>query len=94
MNENRLAAGLKEVQPYIVLNRINQSANIAKEIGEALKGYNTPVTNTKLVNRTAYADTASDGLGVVEGKDKKAKEEFNHFTDEIESYISKIKTGI
>jgi chromosome partitioning protein len=90
MNENRVAAGLKEVQPYIVLNRINQSANIAKEIGEALAGYNTPLTATRLVNRTAYADTASDGLGVVEGKDKKAKDEFNRFTDEIETIIAGI----
>lgn len=90
MNENRVAAGLKEVKAYIVLNRINPSANIAKEIGSALEAYNTPVTVTRLVNRTAYADTASDGLGVVEGKDKKAAAEFNSFTDEIETFISQI----
>lgn len=90
MNENRAAAGLKEVKAYIVLNRINPSANIAKEIGAALEAYNTPVTVTRLVNRTAYADTASDGLGVVEGKDKKAAAEFNNFTDEIETFISQI----
>jgi chromosome partitioning protein len=90
MNENRSAAGLQEVTSCLVLNRVNQSANIAKEIGEALSEYNIPLLKTRLVNRTAYAETASDGIGVMEGKDKKAKEEFSIFTDEIEEIIKTI----
>lgn len=91
MNETRLTANLNSVSAHIVMNRINERANIAKEIGEALAVYETPILKTRLVNRTAYADNATDGMGVVEGKDKKAKEEFNHFTDEIEQIILKLK---
>lgn len=91
MNETRLTANLSSVSAHIVMNRINERANIAKEIGEALAVYETPILKTRLVNRTSYADSATDGMGVVEGKDKKAKEEFNHFTDEIEQIILKLK---
>lgn len=90
MNENRVAAGLNAVTAHIVLNRINPTANIAREMGDALGAYNTPLLKTRLVNRTAYADTASDGLGVVEGKDKKASAEFYNFTEEIEAIIASL----
>jgi cellulose biosynthesis protein BcsQ len=76
---------------YVVMNRVNERANIAREIGEALGELETPILTTRLVNRTAYADNATDGLGVVEGKDRKAKEEFSRFTDEIEQIMSKLK---
>jgi chromosome partitioning protein len=91
MNETRLTANLNRVSAHLVMNRINERANIAKEIGEALAVYETPMLETRLVNRTAYADNATDGMGVVEGKDKKAKDEFNRFTDEIEQIILKLK---
>jgi chromosome partitioning protein len=93
MNGNRLAANLGSVSAHIVMNRVNERANISKEIGEALNAYETPVMATRLVNRTAYADNATDGIGVVEGKDKKAKEEFNRFTDEVEQIISTLKNS-
>lgn len=91
MNGNRVAANLGSVAAYVVMNRVNERANIAKEIGEALGALETPILTTRLVNRTAYADNATDGLGVVEGKDRKAKEEFSRFTDEIEQIMSTLK---
>jgi chromosome partitioning protein len=91
MNGNRLAANLGSVSAHIVMNRVNERAKISKEIGEALGSYETPMMSTRLVNRTAYADNATDGLGVVEGKDKKAQEEFNRFTDEVEAIMATLK---
>jgi chromosome partitioning protein len=91
MNGNRIAASLGSVASFVVMNRVNERANIAKEIGEALGELETPILTTRLVNRTAYADNATDGLGVVEGKDRKAKEEFFRFTDEIEQIMSTLK---
>ena len=91
MNGNRIAANLGSVSAHIVMNRVNERANISNEIGDALGAYETPIMATRLVNRTSYADNASDGIGVVEGKDKKAKDEFNRFTDEVEHIISTFK---
>ena len=86
-----MAANLGSVASFLVMNRINERANISREIGEALGGLETPILATRLANRTAYADNATDGLGVVEGKDRKAKEEFCRFTDEIEQIMSTLK---
>jgi chromosome partitioning protein len=91
MNGNRVAANLGSVAAFVVMNRVNERANIAREIGDALGSLETPIMATRLVNRTAYADNATDGIGVVEGKDRKAREEFGRFTDEIEQIISKLK---
>ena len=92
MNGNRVAANLGSVAAYVVMNRVNERANISKEIGEALGELETPIMKTRLVNRTAYADNATDGIGVVEGKDRKAKEEFIRFTDEVEQIMSTLKS--
>ena len=70
------------------MNRMNERSKIGHQILEAVKHYDIQILKTRLVSRTAYADTATDGIGVVEGKDAKAKEEFNRFTDEIEKIIS------
>ena len=88
-DKNRVALGLESVESYIVLNRINDRANISNEIVRGLEKYDVPILKTRLSNRTAYAETALDGIGVVEGKDKKASEEFNKLTDEIENIVDK-----
>ena len=87
VNENRVAYGIGKVKSFVVMNRVNERANLGREILAAVEDYDIPVLTTRIVNRTAYADTATGGLGVVEGKDKKAAAEFNLFTDEIENII-------
>ena len=91
VNENRVAYGIGKVKSFVVMNRVNERANLGREILAAVEDYDIPVLTTKIVNRTAYADTATGGLGVVEGKDKKAAAEFNSFTDEIENIIKNFK---
>ena len=88
VNQNRQEYGLKRAVPLVVMNRMNERSKIGHQILEGVKHYDIQILNTRLVSRTAYADTATDGIGVVEGKDAKAKEEFNRFTDEIEKIIS------
>jgi chromosome partitioning protein len=87
LRERKESLSLGKVKAFVVLNRANEKTNVSKEIIEGLGAYNIPLLQTKISSRTAYADTATDGLGVTEGKDKKAKEEFNNFTDEIENII-------
>lgn len=86
-DKNRVALGLEPVKSYIILNKINERANISNEIIRGLEKYDIPILKTKLGNRTAYAETALDGIGVTEGKDKKAHEEFNHLVSEIENIL-------
>jgi chromosome partitioning protein len=90
-DSNRVALGLKSVKSYIVLNKINERANISSEIVRGLEKYDVPILKARLGNRTAYAETALDGMGVTEGKDKKASEEFNKLVDEIEATILTLK---
>jgi chromosome partitioning protein len=92
INQNRVAYGGKEVQIYILLNKINDKVRVYKAIVDAIKAYDVPILATQLGNRTAYIETAIEGLGVVEGKDAKAKDEFNRLTDELENIINQLKS--
>lgn len=83
INGNRLAYGGKKVSTHIVMNRSNDKLRVYKAIIDAVQAYDVPILKTQLGNRTAYVETAVEGLGVVEGRDKKAKDEFNELTDEV-----------
>jgi chromosome partitioning protein len=90
INQVREEQGLKMVKTYVIVNRIAEKTNLGREILEALKDYAVTVFDTKLANRIAYAETATGGLGVAEWKDKKAKEEFENFVDEVAKAISEV----
>jgi chromosome partitioning protein len=80
------AKGFKEkIHAYVLLNKFNEARNIGKEVREALSQFEIPVLKTTLAERVAYQETTIQGVGVVEYKDKKAKEEISRLTDEIEA---------
>jgi chromosome partitioning protein len=91
LKETKKSEGLGNIEAYIVMNRVNDKTNVSKEIFGGLQSYGVPLLETKISSRTAYADNATDGMGVVEGKDKKAKEEFGRLTDEVEKIILNYK---
>lgn len=72
-----------KVEAYVVLNRVVPSSNVSKDIRDAVKEYNITLLNSQLVNRVAYADSASEGRGVVEYKDSKAASEMRKLLNEI-----------
>lgn len=76
-----------KVIAMVVLNRVIPNTNISKDIEAAIKEYEIQLAQTKLMNRIAYVDTATLGQGVVEFKDKKAKEEIEDLTSELLSAI-------
>jgi len=76
---------------YVILNRVVPNTNVSKDINEAVEAYNITMLNTRLVSRISYVDTASEGKGVIEYKDKKAKEEMEALTEEILGLINKNK---
>ena len=87
--------GLKEanggqVNALVVLNRVVPKTNVSKEIKEAIAEYDVQLLDARLCNRVAYADSATDGLGVVEYKDPKAKKEMNKLTDELILIVRKL----
>jgi chromosome partitioning protein len=84
--------GLKETQgaeikAFVILNRYLEKSNVSKEIKEALSEYNIKIMDSKLASRVAYIDTATQGIGVMEYKDPKAKIEIAQLADELELVI-------
>lgn len=73
------------IDAYVLLNRVVTNTNVSKDIHEAIQAYQVELLNTRLGSRISYVDTASEGIGVVEYKDKKAKEEIEALTNEIEN---------
>lgn len=79
------AKGFKEkIHAYVLLNKFTEMRNIGKEVKEALSQFEIPVLQSTLAERVAYQETTIQGVGVVEYKDKKAKDEINKLADEIE----------
>lgn len=91
VNHNRAEYGLNRAKSLVVMNRMNERSKIGHQILDAVGHYDIQIMETRLINRTAYADTATDGIGVVEGRDPKAKAEFNRFTDELEALVLTLK---
>ncbi len=87
---NQAKAFKESVQAFVLLNKFSETKNISKEIREALSEFEIPVLKTTMGERVAYQETTIQGLGVVEYKDKKAKEEINKLTDEIEEIAQKL----
>ena len=83
----RQSLGIKEIKTYVLMNRINERSNLSKDILSAVAAFEVPILETKLANRTAYGETAVYGLGVVEYKDQKAKEEMDNLVNELETII-------
>lgn len=76
------------VEGFVVLNRIVPNTKVSKEIKEAVGEYDIRILETKLVNRVAYVDTATDGKGVIEYNNPKAADEMVSLTKELLSKIS------
>jgi chromosome partitioning protein len=93
VNTMRETYNMRLVETHVVMNRINERSNLSKGIIEAVQSYDIPIFNTRLANRTAYGETATVGLSVVEWKDPKAVIEMNQMTDELVVIIEKFKKG-
>lgn len=63
------------------------NTDLAKEVEEALSGYNLPLFEARIAKRTDYAKSAASGHSVFETRNKQAIDEMNTFTDEFLSWI-------
>lgn len=78
------------VKAYILLNKFNDNLNLDKEAVEVLRGFEIPVLTANLASRIAYREVMPQGRGVIEYRDKKAKDEMTGVADEIENIIKKL----
>ncbi|MGJ3495344.1 ParA-like protein (plasmid) [Piscirickettsia salmonis] len=87
----------ENLKALYVLNAVNTAARSTtlKEVKDALKGAdNITLCKTSLFNRDAYVRAVGDGKGVIELKNKKAKDEMLALTKEVLSQFETKKYGI
>lgn len=75
------------IPAYFVLNQFQPQTNLAKEVREVLEDTNISVFKTTLGNRTAYREAVIKGVGVIEYKDPKAKNELVALYNELVTYM-------
>ena len=75
---------IKKIESAFVINRKISNTAIGRDVIEALEQYDTSVLESHICQRISYAESASEGLTVMEdNKDKLAINEINALTDEI-----------
>ena len=74
---------------YLVLNRY-KNTSFHKGAEEAVKDFEIPILQNKIGDRMAYQECGVQGIGVVEGKDKKAAEEIRNLSNELFEIMKKI----
>ena len=77
------------VEAHVLLNKFNENLNLDKDAVEVLRGFEIPVLAATLATRIAYREVMPQGRGVIEYRDKKAKEEMAALADELEIIIKK-----
>lgn len=76
---------------YLVLNKVHPNVkdlSFVKEYLSNSKIYPTRLLNSVIRQRTAFADSIGDGLGVIEYGKEKAKQEIETLTDELLTILS------
>lgn len=75
---------IKKIERAFVINRKIANTAIGRDVIEALGQYKTPVLTSHVCQRISYAESAAEGLTVMEdNKDQLAIKEINSLTNEI-----------
>ncbi len=85
-----------KVKAFVLLNALVVNTTIGQEIEEAVREITTHeediyLLETKLMRRVAYGNSPTNGLGVVEETDKKARTEVMSLVEELEKRVTKNK---
>ena len=75
------------IKAGIVLNMIKPRSGLTNEVAELLEHFDTPLLKTKVHDRVSIARSMMTG-GVLNGSDKRAKEEVMALTEEVVEQIS------
>jgi chromosome partitioning protein len=73
------------IPAYFILNEYNDNLNIHKGVKNVLQQEydDIPILNTTIKNRVAYGESSTQGIGVYEYLDNKAKAEMVSLTNEV-----------
>jgi chromosome partitioning protein len=75
---------IKKIERAFVVNRKITNTAIGRDVIDALEQYKTPVLSSHICQRISYAESAAEGLTVMEdNKDQLAIKEINLLTNEI-----------
>ena len=72
-----------DLPAYFLLNKYKSNINFAKEVKDVLIETGIPLLETSINDRIVYAIASVQGLGVIECKDLKAKNEMTKLFNEI-----------
>lgn len=78
-----------ELPAFVVFNRFKPT-NFHKGAQEAVKEFGLPILSSFMGERMAYQEAGLQGLGVIEYKDKKAKEEMEALYKELAGIVEKL----
>jgi chromosome partitioning protein len=74
----------EKLKAVFVINRKIVNTAIGRDVGQALAGFGFPVSNVALCQRVIYAESAAQGLAVIEaGPDSEAAKEIARFAETI-----------
>jgi chromosome partitioning protein len=76
-----------DLKASFIINRDNPRTLLSKDTDEALNELGLPIFQTRLHNRIAYADSALNGLSMLEWTDLKGKEEIMALYNELKSIL-------
>jgi chromosome partitioning protein len=76
-----------DLKSYFIINRDNPRTLLSKDTTDALVELGLPIFDTRLHNRIAYADSALNGLSVLEWTDLRAKDEIMKLYEELNSKL-------
>jgi len=80
----------EDIPSYFVYNIHDNRLNLTKEVEEVVTEYDIQALKSSLRNRVAYRECVAVGMGVIEYKDKKAKEEMMNLGKEIHTLTKAI----
>lgn len=80
----------EDIPSYFVYNIHDSRLNLTKEVEEVVGEYDIQALKSSLRNRVAYRECVAVGMGVIEYKDKKAKEEMMNLGKEIHTLTKAI----
>lgn len=76
-------SAIKQIKKAFVINRKIKNTAIGRDVENALKQYDVPVLDTHIHQRVIYAETASQGVSVVEEQESMATSEILSLSEEI-----------
>lgn len=78
------------LKAYLLLNQYDAHLNFSQEVEEVLQTLTLPLLQTTLKTRISYVEAVTLGLGVIEHKDEKAKQEMLNLIQEIQATFNSV----